>query len=87
MDTGKAPDNIGSQGGNERRVNGNPGNSVPIVDVQPPRREDLQPSYSQVLHADDGDGHGWYGAMSTSACIQSFYPHIPKVATHMPYQS
>jgi erythrocyte band 7 integral membrane protein len=42
-----------------------------LINVQPPRREDLQPSYAKVLSG-DGDGaageydHGWYGSMSRS---------------------
>ena len=36
------------------------------VTVQPPRREDLQPSYAQVLHGDDVAAHGFYGSMSKS---------------------
>lgn len=37
----------------------------PAIKVQPPRREDLQPSYARVIKPDDADseGHGWYGAM------------------------
>ena len=36
--------------------------------MQPPKREDLQPSYAQTLSADaDPVTHGWYGAMSTCA--------------------
>ncbi|KAF1356342.1 stomatin family protein-like protein [Delphinella strobiligena] len=37
----------------------------PLVKVQPPRREDLQPSYAQVIKPDTDDAaqHGWYGAM------------------------
>jgi len=35
----------------------------PLVQVQPPRREDLQPSYASVLKPDteDESQHGWYG--------------------------
>ena len=37
-----------------------------LVQVQPPRREDLQPSYAQTLVGESDQGtHGWYGAMST----------------------
>lgn len=34
----------------------------PLVKVQPPRREDLQPSYARVIKADDQDSTtvGWY---------------------------
>ena len=37
----------------------------PLVKVQPPRREDLQPSYAQVIKPDteDASQHGWYGGM------------------------
>ncbi|KAK6441715.1 hypothetical protein LTR95_002048 [Oleoguttula sp. CCFEE 5521] len=41
----------------------------PIIDVQPPRREDLQPSYAQIIKADDQDDDsvtGWYGGMISS---------------------
>ena len=36
-----------------------------LVMVQPPRREDLQPSYAKVLKPDSNEnsGHGWYGSM------------------------
>ena len=52
-------------------VNGGPSNSStrrdndPLVRVQPPRREDLQPSYAQILKHDseDDSAHGWYGGM------------------------
>ncbi len=37
-----------------------------IVKVQPPRREDLQPSYAQILEGNEthAETHGWYGSMS-----------------------
>jgi len=36
----------------------------PMVNVQPPRREDLQPSYAQTLVGESDQGnHGWYGSM------------------------
>jgi erythrocyte band 7 integral membrane protein len=40
----------------------------PIIKVQPPRREDLQPSYAKVIQADDQDAdtNGWYGSMVCS---------------------
>ena len=42
-----------------------PGRDQPMVNVQPPRREDLQPSYAQTLVGESDQGnHGWYGAMS-----------------------
>jgi erythrocyte band 7 integral membrane protein len=36
-----------------------------VVRVQPPRREDLQPSYAKVLKpdADDTNTHDWYASM------------------------
>lgn len=44
--------------------NGSRGHGEPIVHVQPPRREDLQPSYARVIKPDDEDDsqHGWYGS-------------------------
>jgi len=45
----------------------------PIIKVQPPRREDLQPSYAQVIKPDDADAdtNGWYGSMinTLGGCI------------------
>lgn len=35
-----------------------------IVKVQPPKREDLQPSYAQTLVFDTEETHGWYSSMS-----------------------
>jgi erythrocyte band 7 integral membrane protein len=36
----------------------------PIMNVEPPRREDLQPSYAQTLVGESDQGnHGWYGSM------------------------
>lgn len=37
----------------------------PVIKVQPPRREDLQPSYARVIQPDDQDAdtNGWYGSM------------------------
>jgi erythrocyte band 7 integral membrane protein len=53
---GKAP----LQNGNSS----NRGVDEPIVRVEPPRREDLQPSYAQVIKPDTEDAaqHGWYGS-------------------------
>ncbi|KAK8206567.1 hypothetical protein M8818_004400 [Zalaria obscura] len=55
--------------GDSSRVNGN----EPLVKVQPPRREDLQPSYAQILKPDTEDAaqHGWYGSMinTLGSCI------------------
>ncbi|ESZ89998.1 stomatin-like protein [Sclerotinia borealis F-4128] len=44
----------------------------PMVNVEPPRREDLQPSYAQVLQGDDDTNtNGWYGSMinTLGSCI------------------
>lgn len=66
--------------------NGQPGSSVngggyrptrtpgsadnPLVNVQPPKREDLQPSYAQMLGESDTGAHGWYGSMSKLTTIE-----------------
>lgn len=54
---GKAP--LNGAGGPARDIN------EPIIKVQPPRREDLQPSYARVIKPDDADAdtNGWYGSM------------------------
>lgn len=54
---GKAPINGNSVGGDSA--------ANPLVKVQPPRREDLQPSYASVIKPDTEDEaqHGWYGSM------------------------
>lgn len=58
-DTSKAPLGDMPNGASSRRLD------EPIVKVQPPRREDLQPSYAQVIKPDseDAESHGWYGSM------------------------
>lgn len=59
---GKAP----VDGGSGARV------VEPIVHVEPPRREDLQPSYARVIKPDTEDAqHGWYGGMinTLGSCI------------------
>lgn len=65
---GKAP--VPESGASSRRANAS---TEPIVKVQPPRREDLQPSYAQVIKPDteDDSGHGWYGGMinALGSCI------------------
>jgi regulator of protease activity HflC (stomatin/prohibitin superfamily) len=39
----------------------------PLVKVEPPRMEDLQPSYAKIISGDGvNDSHGWYGAMINS---------------------
>lgn len=42
----------------------------PLMHVEPPKREDLQPSYAQTLAGESDQGtHGWYGSMSKLACV------------------
>lgn len=44
-----------------------------LIKVQPPRRQDLQPSYAQVIKPDaqEVEAHGWYGSMidTLGTCI------------------
>jgi erythrocyte band 7 integral membrane protein len=59
------PSTNGTNGATGFRPTHTPGrNDNPMVNVEPPRREDLQPSYAQTLHGDDAGAHGWYGSMS-----------------------
>ena len=61
MDNGKLPQGAMRNGGG------------PLINVQPPRREDLQPSYAQTLQGDaDAGAHGWYGSMSE--CYFMIFP-------------
>jgi hypothetical protein len=62
-DSGKAPAYPATNGASS--ANSAPRSQDPLVKVQPPRREDLQPSYARVIEPDDADadGHGWYGGM------------------------
>ncbi|KAK0248885.1 hypothetical protein LTR35_011297 [Friedmanniomyces endolithicus] len=57
-------------------LNGSRGPAEPLVKVQPPRREDLQPTYAQVIQPDthDDSQHGWYGSMidTLGRCIGTF---------------
>jgi erythrocyte band 7 integral membrane protein len=69
-DNGKAPmpgAHLNGASGSHRDVDGQ------IVKVQPPRREDLQPSYARVIKPDTQDDgqHGWYGSMinALGGCI------------------
>ena len=57
----KAPPAPSPANGKARSTNGEP----LLGKVQPPRREDLQPSYAQVLKPDTEDvaAHSWYGSM------------------------
>ena len=69
-DTSKPGPSAALNGGFRPSHNPN-GLSNPMVNVQPPRREDLQPSYAQTLAGESDTGaHGWYGSMSKlSPCI------------------
>lgn len=63
LDNGKAPANgAGLATPGRRNVD------EPLVKIEPPRREDLQPSYARAIQPDDADSenHGWYGAMINS---------------------
>jgi len=39
---------------------------APILHVERPRREDLQPNYAHTFHGEDDATHGWYGGMINS---------------------
>lgn len=58
----------------------------PLVGVKPPRREDLQPSYAQMLPPQEDDGtHGWYGGMvNTCGSIIGFLGAIPCCKSYSP---
>lgn len=65
VDNGKAtpPTNGGGYRSNQ------PGRGdATLINVQPPRREDLQPAYAQTLQGESEDAatHGWYGSMINS---------------------
>ncbi|KAA8575460.1 hypothetical protein EYC84_004615 [Monilinia fructicola] len=71
-----SPTPAGSSSGQQNGYNASrstPGRTDnPLVNVQPPRREDLQPSYAQILQGDDDTNtNGWYGSMinALGACI------------------
>lgn len=52
--------------GYQRNANIGAGREGRLINVEPPRREDLQPSYAQNLVGESEQGtHGWYGSMST----------------------
>ena len=59
---GKAP--LATNGGFRNGAPG--GGDNRLINVQPPRREDLQPAYAQTLQgeSEDAGSHGWYGSMS-----------------------
>jgi len=79
LDNGVAKDDVHKSGPSASSLNGGfrpthtPGRSDnPMVNVQPPRREDLQPSYAQTLVGESDQGaHGWYGSMSKLAQLQA----------------
>ena len=58
------------------RVPNGGGVDTALAKVQPPRREDLQPSYAQVLKPDteDDSAHSWYGSMinTLGSCVGTF---------------
>ena len=62
MDDGKTVSTNNGHAAGLRPQNGG------VIKVQPPGREDLQPSYAQTLQgdSDDANTNGWYGSMSTS---------------------
>ena len=53
-----------------------------MIQVQPPLREDLQPSYAQHLENDDVSAHGWYGGMSKSLLHSHIHTDIPSPKAH-----
>lgn len=54
-----------------------PGNRMGPIMVQPPRREDLQPSYAQTLQGEsDSSSHGWYGGMSEYTRLRRYYLYV-----------
>ncbi len=65
--------------GSSRPTNDHPGTINNVITVQPPRREDLQPSYAQTLlgESEDAGSHGWYGTMSMSWRIPTYLLKIP----------
>lgn len=67
----KAPAGSSNTNGGFRH---SPPHDSPMVSVQPPRREDLQPSYAQTLVGESDQGsHGWYGSMSK--CPEPHHHH------------
>ncbi len=72
---GKAP--LASNG--TKFAAGTPGADKRLINVQPPRREDLQPAYAQTLQgeSEDAGSHGWYGSMSMFATPLHPFSYIP----------
>lgn len=63
------------QNGSGYQRNPNIGRDAPLINVEPPRREDLQPSYAQNLVGESEQGtHGWYGSMINTLgnCVGTF---------------
>ena len=60
------PNTKASVPSNGLRSNAPGGGAANLINVQPPRREDLQPAYAQTLQGESEDAgtHGWYGSMS-----------------------
>ncbi|KAF2158034.1 membrane protease subunit, stomatin/prohibitin like protein [Myriangium duriaei CBS 260.36] len=58
-------DHYGNGNTNGKALANGTNNLDDLIKVQPPRREDLQPSYAQVIKPDtqDASNHGWYGSM------------------------
>jgi hypothetical protein len=63
MESPQRPSSIEISKAPARDVGFRPQNSG-IVKVQPPKREDLQPSYAQTLVFESEQAHGWYSGMS-----------------------
>ena len=63
---GAATPPVGFRPSNGRPTHGAPAPINGLINVQPPRREDLQPAYAQILQGESEDAgtHGWYGSMS-----------------------
>ena len=69
IDTGAKSSTSRDLNGGFRPAHGGPGGiGNNLINVQPPRREDLQPAYAQTLQgeSEDAGSHGWYGSMSKS---------------------
>lgn len=75
---GKAA-NLGDENGGYRKAQPIGGGSNQRIVVQPPRQEDLQPSYAQTVGTEDDVGsHGWYGSMiNTLGSFLGFFGAIP----------
>lgn len=64
-----------SNGAGYQRPPGIGTRDAPLINVEPPRREDLQPSYAQNLVGESEQGtHGWYGSMINTLgnCVGTF---------------